>query len=397
MTLLSCALWGLAIPPLFASAYLLVLALASRRSAVPAGVPASVRFDLIVPAHDEESGIARTVRSLLAVDYPAHMREVIVVADNCSDATAVRAEAAGATVLVRDDPSRRGKGHAIAFAFEHSLKRGFADAVAVIDADTVVPAGLLGSFAARLQQGALAVQAGSAVLNVDDSWRTRLMALGLALFNGLRSLARENLGLSCGLRGNGMCFSTSLLRAVPYNAFSVVEDVEYGLELGRAGVRVRYAHEVKVASAMVSSGQPASSQRRRWELGRLRLSRRFAGPLLLEAFFRRSAILLDLALDLLVPPLSFLAVVIAAGCAASLAATKLGGEPGGALWLWFASAVCLCVYVVRGWQLSRIGIRAVGALARAPLYLVWKCSVLVRGASTAADEWVRTARDEGLR
>jgi len=377
MTYLS---WALGLPALLAAAYLLLLALASRRVAIPAGAPPTMRFDLIVPAHDEESGIARTVRSLLSVDYPADMRRVLVVADNCSDATAARAEAAGAAVLARDDRSRRGKGYALAHAFERSLRDGFAHAVVVVDADSLVPANLLRAFAARLDQGASAVQAGAAVLNIDDSWRTRLMALGLALFNGVRSLARENLGLSCGLRGNGMCLTAAVLRAHPYRAFSMVEDLEYGITLGRAGVRVRYAHEAQVRSAMVSGAQAAASQRRRWELGRMWLARNLALPLLRDALCMRNPLLLDLAVDLLVPPLSFVALVVFAGCVIS-----------GFAAVWMASAACLAVYVLRGWQVSGIGWKGLGALARAPLYVSWKLAVVLRG--WGEREWVRTVRE----
>jgi cellulose synthase/poly-beta-1,6-N-acetylglucosamine synthase-like glycosyltransferase len=188
------------------------------------------------------------------------------------------------------------------------------------------------------------------VLNIDDSWRTRLMALGLALFNGVRSLARENLGLSCGLRGNGMCLSTAVLRAHPYRAFSMVEDLEYGIALGRAGVRVRYAHEAQVRSAMVSGAKAAASQRRRWELGRMWLARHLALPLLRDALCTRNPLLFDLAVDLLVPPLSFVALVVLAGCVVS------GFAP-----LWMASAACLAVYVLRGWQVSGIGWKGLGA------------------------------------
>jgi len=47
------------------------------------------------------------------------------------------------------------------------------------------------------------------------------MTIALGSFDALRSLA---LGLSCGLRGNGMCFSSSLLEEVPHDAASLVED-----------------------------------------------------------------------------------------------------------------------------------------------------------------------------
>ena len=394
MTLVDVALGALALPALFASGYLFCLAIASRRKPAPPARAPRLRFDLWVPAHDEEAGIARTVRSLLAVDYPAELRRVLVVADNCRDATAARARAAGAQVLVRDEPDRRGKGYALAHAFDHSLRSGFADAVVVVDADSVAPANLLTAFAARLEQGAQAVQAGAAVLNPADSWRTQLMALAFALFNGVRSLARENLGLSCGLRGNGMCFSTALLRAHPPQAFSVVEDLEYGLALGRAGVRVRHAGEARVASAMVSSENAARSQRRRWELGRIALARRLALPLLREAFARRSLMLFDLALDLLVPPLSFVALFIAAGVFASLTAAFVSGTFSAAGWLWLASAACLAVYVARGWALSGIGLSAALHL---PRYVLWKALLFARARGAAREEWVRTEREEALR
>jgi cellulose synthase/poly-beta-1,6-N-acetylglucosamine synthase-like glycosyltransferase len=233
-------------------------------------------------------------------------------------------------------------------------------------------------------RGAQAIQASSSVLNVEDSWRTRLMALGFALFNQLRSLARENLGLSCGVRGNGICLSTALLREHPHQAVSLVEDVEYGIVLGRAGVRVEYADEVKVKSAMVSSGDAAAPQRRRWELGRFALARRLALPLLGEALAKRSLLLLDLAIDLFVPPLSLLALAVVFGCIASIAL-------GTAVAPWLACLAFLAIYGMRGWQLSGIGL---GALFFAPVYVFWKLAVLARG---SAGGWVRTAREGGAR
>ena len=99
-----------AIPALLCGLYLLVLTLASARRAPAPPRPPRLRFDVVVPAHDEERGVSATVRSLLAVEYPPELRRVVVVADNCTDRTAARAAEAGAIVLVRNDPGRRGKG-----------------------------------------------------------------------------------------------------------------------------------------------------------------------------------------------------------------------------------------------------------------------------------------------
>ena len=375
----------LAVPLVLAAGYLLLLTAASRRASVPRTARGRTRFDVVVPAHDEERGIPRTVQSLLATDYAPELRRVLVVADNCADSTAARAAAAGARVLVRDDPARRGKGRALAFAFERSLADGFADAIVVVDADSIVSPNLLSAFAARLERGALAVQAGASVLNRDDSCRTRLMALALTLFNGVRSLGRENLGLSCGLRGNGMCIATAALLAHPYEAFSLVEDLEYGIELARAGVRVRYAAEAAVASEIVSSSGAAASQRRRWEQGRAGLARRLIVPVLRDALARRSLLLFDVAADLLVPPLSSLVLMLVAGLVAAL----LVSAPS---WPWLAGLALVAVYLARGWSLSGLGASGLRALAWAPLYVVWKLCTVSRAAPR---EWIRTAREAG--
>src|SRR5258708_9992461 len=150
-----------------------------------------LKFGGIVPGHNEELGISSTVSSLLGMDYPPHMRRIVVVADNCTDATAARAAEAGATVLERFDALQRGKGYALAYAFERTLADGAADAVVVVDADTTVTKNLLAAFDARLRSGAAAVQAEYGVANRQASWHTRLMHTGFTIFHDVRSRARE--------------------------------------------------------------------------------------------------------------------------------------------------------------------------------------------------------------
>ena len=58
--------------------------------------PRSIRLAVVVPAHDEEGMIARTVASLQAADAAT---PVFVVAHNCSDGTQRAATQAGAQVV----------------------------------------------------------------------------------------------------------------------------------------------------------------------------------------------------------------------------------------------------------------------------------------------------------
>lgn len=388
----------LALPVLTGAVYLAVLSVLSFPPRPPAAPsPPSLRFDFVVPAHNEELGIAATVKNLFEVDYPASLRRVVVVADNCSDATAARAREAGAEVLERTDTERRGKGYALAYAFEQRLGLSEApDAVVVVDADTVVSKNLLSAFAARLSAGAVAVQAHYGVQNPNASWRTRLMRIALAMFHQVRSVGRERLKVSCGLRGNGMCFRASLLREVPHDAFSLVEDLEYGIRLGRAGHRVAYAWDAEVLGEMVSGEKASRSQRARWEHGRAQMAKTFGWPLLREGLARRSGLLVDLAMDVLVPPLSRVVMSAVAGAAASAALVYFSDASAGlvASSLFGVSVVCLWAYVFAGWLHSGTGARGLLDLALAPLYVAWKVTLMFRGRGTKKPgEWVRTTRE----
>ncbi len=383
----------IALPAIGASLYLLTLTLLSKRLRRPPASSRELRFDVVVPAHNEVAVLPRVLGSLQRLDWPKDQYRVLVVADNCTDHTADLARSLGAVVLERRDPELRGKGYALQFAFQASRATHFATAVAVIDADAEVSANLLEAMAARMERGAQAVQSHYGVSNPLASWRTRLLSIAKASFHIVRSRARERLGLSCGIRGNGWAVTHALLEAVPYRAFSLTEDVEYGIALGLAGHRVHYADEASSNAEMVSGERDSRKQRQRWERGRFQLIRSRTTALLLAALQRRSRVCLDLGLDLLVLPVSY--VVLNVGLLTAVAALMSLSQPAERPWIW-ASIGCwaaLICYTLRGWQLSHVGPRGLLDLARAPLYLLWKVLIMLsRGERT---EWTRTKR-EGL-
>jgi cellulose synthase/poly-beta-1,6-N-acetylglucosamine synthase-like glycosyltransferase len=294
-------------------------------------------------------------------------------------------------VLERHDTSLRGKGYALDFAFKASRGRGWADAVVVIDADAEVSVNLLEAFARRIERGADAVQAHYGVSNTSASWRTRLLSIAKAAFHIVRSRARERLALSCGIRGNGWAVTHRLLDRVPYRAFSLTEDLEYGITLGFQGIRVHYADEANADAEMVSGEKDARSQRQRWERGRFQLIRTQTLPLLLAAARKRSAVCLDLALDLMVLPLSYVVLNI-------VALLVLGGlaavwDPVQQVWVWVGAGcvAALVVHILRGWQLSGTGLHGLLDLLGAPFFLLWKLAVMLGSRGPAG--WNRTKRE----
>ena len=106
---------------------------------------------------------------------------------------------------------------------------------------------------------------------------------------------------------------------------------------------------------------------------------------------RRSRICLDLALDLMLPPLSYLAlgilVVVAIGFVPIVAAPFATAMR----WIGFTSAAILAAHVIRGWQISGVGLRGALDLARVPFFIIWKVVALV--VDHAPRDWVRTDRN----
>jgi 1,2-diacylglycerol 3-beta-glucosyltransferase len=387
-----------AAPAATAGLYLAVLSVPSRRRVPP--TVSTPYVAVLVPAHNEAADIAATVTSLLATDYPPERRRVVVVADNCTDETAGCARSAGAEVIVRTDPSRRGKGFALEFGFAHVLEDPRVDLVMVVDADTLVSDNVITACASRVSAGASVVQVDYQVRESDRSWRTRLLHIAFTAFHDVRSAGRERFGLSCGLRGNGMAFSRTALAQVPHRAFSIVEDLEYGIALGQAGIRVEYAHEAWVKGLMPADGKSSESQRARWEGGRTLIRKRYGAELVRSAIQTRSKLLADLAADVYVPPLAQLASLLSTfgvlSIVGSWSARRLGSR-------WVASPVVagvgtagLVLHVAEGWRRSGTGFAGIADLARAPMYIAWKLGrkVTQRPAKQVPTEWVRTARHE---
>lgn len=344
----------------------------------------AIRLAVVVPAHDEETMIARTVRSLKAADAAT---EIYVVAHNCSDATGALAEKAGAVVVELKNPKLRGKGAALRHGFAAALEAG-ANAILVVDADSVVSANLIAATRARLEEGAEAAQCRYELeLSAAGSGRpmARLRALAFRGMNVLRARGRAGLGFSTGLFGNGFALTAATLERVPFSANSIAEDVEYHTKLACEGVRVFWIGEAVVHAHMAASGRAQATQEGRWEGGRFKVGSRATGHLIAAVLKGRWRAVETLA-DVWSLPLSrgILALLL-------MAAVPLH-------WLHVFAGVCAgiaLIYVLEAALLGEKPMQDLASLAAAPLYLVWKVAItpIVLLQSRSRAEWARTKRE----
>jgi cellulose synthase/poly-beta-1,6-N-acetylglucosamine synthase-like glycosyltransferase len=263
---------------------------------------------VLVPAHNESLGLLSTLANIQNQLLPGD--RLLVVADNCSDDTAALARAAGAEVVERNDPTKRGKGYALDRGVRH-LSSNPPEIVLIIDADCKLADGAIDGLASTCAMTGRPVQAlylMTAPVNsqinhqvAEFSWRVK---------NWLRPLGLRALNLPCQLMGTGMAFPWDVIRSADLGNGQIVEDLKLGLDLTQAGHPPVFCPSARVTSEFASSVKGAGSQRQRWEQGHLEMILKTAPRLLTSAIARRDWDLLAITLDLAIPPLSLLGMLV---------------------------------------------------------------------------------------
>jgi|tagenome__1003787_1003787.scaffolds.fasta_scaffold20988814_10 cellulose synthase/poly-beta-1,6-N-acetylglucosamine synthase-like glycosyltransferase len=355
---------------------------------IPQDEAISASAAIVIPAHDEEAVIERTVRDIVDEARDFHL---LVVADNCVDRTAELARAAGASVLVRNDPDRRGKGFALGAARDR-LQGDPPDIVTVLDADCRIDGQGLRRLIANASQTRRPCQAVN--LLAPDLAAAPLVQISTFAFmikNLVRQRALQRLADRAHLTGTGMALPWPIFEQADLGGSNIVEDLALGLELAE-----RASPPMLVEGAIVWS--PAASatgtlvQRRRWEGGFLATMFKTAPSALMRSLRRGDVRGFSAALDLCIPPLALLAMFnVAALVIAALA--MLAGAAGWPLIGLVAIGLLAAFAVMLAWLREGRRFASTATLLRLPFYVLWKLPMYVGLAWRGAPkDWLRTGR-----
>lgn len=220
------------------------------------------RLVVLIPAHNEASVIADTLRSI--APQLSSFDRLIVVADNCADGTAAVASGEGAEVIVRSDLTRAGKGYALDFGVRH-LEHDPPDVVVVIDADCQVAPGSIDKLARLCAKTGRPVQS----LNLmragkGADFKMRIAEFAWIVKNQARPEGLLRLGLPCQLMGTGMAFPWLCIRTAKLATGHIVEDLQLGIDLARAGTPPLFCPDALVVSEFPTSSDGVQGQRTRW-------------------------------------------------------------------------------------------------------------------------------------
>lgn len=350
------------------------------------------RFVILIPAHNEEGVLPRTLESLTALRYARDRLDVIVVADRCEDGTVAVARRYGARCMERvDGPS--GKGAAIAWAIDELKKscRTF-DALVVLDADTEADPHLLGALDEGLSHGHRVQQAYNYLSNPWETAFTRIVAVTSVLRNGLFYAGKSRLGLSGMLTGTGMCFSRQIVERHGWTAFSVGEDWEFSVSLLLNGEKIHFNPMARVLARESPGFRRASTQRLRWASGRYAVAASSAWELIKTGLRFRRPYLVDAAVTLLAPNYSTQATL---AILVFVAAWFLYQIPGWHFLFGWATLVlgALGTYFLLGVAFTEAPLRALAGIALIPVFLPWRAMIEVLGfLGYGRTQWVRTTR-----
>ncbi len=233
-----------------------------------------LHFTVLVCARNEENVIAFPVKTALEADYPKDKIRVIVLADNCTDATAQVAKMAGAEVWEKTEPSS-GKGDVLAWGIG---KLDSAEAVAVFDADNQVDRHWFMAMNEALCAGEQIAtgcrHSSNASANVISGW----YAAYWDVMNELSNRVRTNLGLSGKLTGTGFAFKYAMLDGKGWKTKTLVEDVEFSVQCNIDGGRISYVADADYADEQPETFRAMWRQLRRWATGGWQVARLYGKP-----------------------------------------------------------------------------------------------------------------------
>lgn len=248
----------------------------------------SPRIHVLIPAHNEEASIAATLESVAA----QHLRadDVLVIADNCTDNTALVAAENGAKVLATKNNTGK-KAGALNQALSQILPgMDDSDVILVLDADSAISPQFLAMASVELAKPEVGAVGG---VFYGKRGNGLIGALQRAEYVRYARQVARNGGRAYVLTGTATAFTAKVLREIAarradgslppgpgayYDERTMTEDSYMTFAIKTLGYQTPSPAECWVSTEVMPTWRMLWRQRRRWQLGALENLKAF-GPL----------------------------------------------------------------------------------------------------------------------
>jgi len=213
------------------------------------------RVSLIVPAYDEEEVIAAKVADALALDYPRERLQVIVASDGSADATAERARAAGADLVLELPPGGK------VAALNAAAQRADGELLAFSDANSAWAPDALLRLVEPFADPAVAYVCGQ--VRFTDPGGGNLEG---AYWRYEMAVREMESGLGGVTAGNGAIYAVRREAYLPL-APSGSHDLSFPFRFAKRGLRSLYAPWARAEEKMVPTLEGEFARKRRMMVG----------------------------------------------------------------------------------------------------------------------------------
>ncbi|MBE6919043.1 MAG: glycosyltransferase [Ruminococcaceae bacterium] len=309
----------------------------------PHAAPKANRYAVLICARNEAAVIGDLIASIRSQTYDQSLVSVFVLADNCTDDTALIARCAGAVCYERSNREQVGKGYALQTLL-HYLDRDYPDGFDgyfVFDADNILAPDYIQRMNETFSDGHDIITSYRNSKNYGDNWISAGYALWFLRESRYLNHARHLLGTSCAVSGTGFLFSRKVLQEIgPWPFHLLTEDIEFSIHQITRGRKVAFCPDAVLYDEQPTTFRQSWRQRQRWAKGYIQVFQHY-GRDLIQGIFRGSWSCFDMSMNIM--PAFFLSAV---SIVCNLSSIVLGLMGGGSVQtaLWSLGELLLGVY-----------------------------------------------------
>ncbi len=233
------------------------------------------KFAIIIPARNEELVIGNLLDSLNKQNYNKNMYDIYVVPNNCTDNTEAVSKNKKANIIVPEIPIHS-KGEALKYTFKYiQTNCNIYDAYIIFDADNVVHPNFINEMNKTLCKGYKIAQGYRDSKNPSDTWISSCYSLHYLIQNTFVNKARMNMKEFCYINGTGFMISNELLKNMPYNTYTITEDIEFTMQNLIAGNKIAFVENAITYDEQTIKFEESIKQRKRWSIGTMQCLERY--------------------------------------------------------------------------------------------------------------------------
>ncbi len=221
-------------------------------------------LSVIIPAYNEEEGIAETIFSALKSDYK-NLKEILVVNDGSTDNTKEIVQEIMKKYPKVELLNKKNTGKAD--SINYALKKVKTDLVAIIDADSYIKKNALRNMVGYFDNPKIGSVTGRILVKNNKKLLERLQAIEYAMIIFTRKLLEFVEGIWVTPGALSMYMTKALKEVGGFNPKNMTEDVEITWRLIKAGYRIKVAVNAVTYTSVPYTKKAWWRQRIRWDIG----------------------------------------------------------------------------------------------------------------------------------